>query len=145
MQESHGCVRVGATSGGNLNPGLMQDHNGDYNCAGAPVGGCSQTEIQGMINDGTCGTRGCTTLSWLYHANHQIVYKGSSGGSGLQQELQKAPSLGGSSTSQDVYIASRLYNSGDYSYQAGDNLSAPPDGTASYSSDIANRLIGYVF
>jgi len=74
-----------------------------------------------------------------------IVYKGSAGGSGLQQELQKAPSLGGSSTSQNVYIAARLYNSGDYSYNTGDNLSNPPDGTASYSSDIADRLIGYVF
>ena len=129
MQESHGCVRVGTTAVGNSNPGLMQDHNGSHNCVGVAAGKCSAAEISGMINDGTGGT----------------LSQGSNGGSGLEQELKKAPSLGGTSTSQDVYIAARLYNSGDSSYKKGGNLSSPPDGTASYSSDIANRLIGYVF
>lgn len=83
-----------------------------------------------MINDGTGGT--------LYKTD-------GTGGSGLEQELAKAPSLGGASLSQNVYIAARLYNSGDYSYSAGDDLSDPPDATPSYCEDIANRLIGYVF
>jgi hypothetical protein len=129
MQESHGCVRVGTTAGGNANPGIMQDHAGTHNCVGVAAGQCSADEINGMINDGTGGT----------------LAEGSAGGSGLEQELAKAPSLGGTSASQDVYIAARLYNSGDFSYSTGGDLSNPPDGTASYSSDIANRLIGYVF
>ena len=128
MQESHGCVRVGTTAGGNANPGLMQDHDGDYNCIGVAAGQCSATQISGMINDGTGGT----------------LYK-PTGGSGLQQELAKAPSLGGTSPSQNVYIAARLYNSGDFFYKTGDDLSNPPDATPEYCQDIANRMIGYVF
>ncbi|TVY19348.1 hypothetical protein LARI1_G003573 [Lachnellula arida] len=128
MQESHGCVRVGTTALGNANPGLMQDHDGDYNCVGVAAGACTATEISGMINDGTGGT----------------LYK-STGGNGLEQEIAKAATLGGASAAQDVYIAARLYNSGDSSYQAGDDLSNPPDATPAYCQDIANRLIGYVF
>jgi hypothetical protein len=130
MQESHGCVRVGATGTVVNNPGLMQDHNGIYNCIGAPAGQCSNDKIQGMINDGTGGT--------LYKTD-------GTGGRGLQQEIAAAPSFGGKSASQNVYIAARLYNSGDFSYQTGGDLSNPPDATPSYCQDIANRMIGYVF
>ncbi|KAF4635405.1 hypothetical protein G7Y89_g2693 [Cudoniella acicularis] len=129
MQESKGCVRVPSTSLGVSNPGLLQDHDGDNNCSGAPVGGCSTSTINGMIVDGVNGT----------------LQKGADGGNGLSQLITKAATLGGTSESQNVYIAARLYNSGDNSYKTGDDLSNPPDATASYCEDIANRMIGYVF
>jgi len=129
LQESHGCVRVAPTANGVNNPGIMQDHNGSHNCVGAAAGACSTDEINGMLADGVTGT----------------AYVGSAGGSGLQQTLAKAPSLGGSSPAQNSYIAARLYNSGDSSFQAGGDLSAGAGATPSYVSDVANRLTGYVW
>lgn len=126
LQESHGCVRVGQTTSPGAavpNPGIMQDHNGSHNCVGAAVGACSSAEITGMIADGVDGT---------------------SEGRGLKQEMAAAPALGGASTAQNVYIAARLYNSGDNSYTKGADLSAG-GATSSYPGDIANRMLGYVF
>jgi hypothetical protein len=99
----------------------MQDHNGPSNCADG--GACPPEKIRGQIHDGTAGT---------------------DSGRGLQQEMDAAKSFGGATTAQQTYIAARLYNSGDYSYQTGGDLSAG-GATSSYPSDIANRLLGAVF
>lgn len=126
MQESNGCVRVAGTySPGDkiYNPGLMQDHSGANTCndirkTPAVISNpCPANTITGMIKDGTEGT---------------------SGGDGLKQTLaQAAKTFKGS---QEYYVSSRLYNAG--SNPTGD-LGAP-GATRCYSSDIANRLMGWV-
>ncbi|KAM7183148.1 hypothetical protein V8F20_012728 [Naviculisporaceae sp. PSN 640] len=113
MQESNGCVRVHTTNNGHNNPGLMQDHNGQFSCYG--VNPCPESTIIGMIRSGTMGTPS---------------------GDGLQQILNKV----GSSGAQRVYRAARVYNSGSI-HSSGD-LSHPNGATGSYASDIANRLTG---
>ncbi|KAL7908477.1 hypothetical protein GGI35DRAFT_486544 [Trichoderma velutinum] len=120
MQESKGCVRVPTSQGFWANPGLMQDANGSHTCWISPNNGvnpCPNSEIVGMIQDGTTGT---------------------SSGSGLQQLLSSLSTSG----AQKVYQAARLYNSG--SIPSNGDLSGP-GATPSYSSDIANRLLGCVF
>lgn len=129
LQESHGCVRVGATSNGVTNPGIMQDHNGKYNCIGKAADQCTTADINGMLADGVTGT----------------AYVGADGGSGLQQTFANAASKGGKTDAQKYYIAARLYNSGDNSYSAGQDLAGAAGATGSYVGDIANRLTGYVF
>ena len=77
-------------------------------------------QIQQMIKDGTGGT-----LT----------------GPGLVQLLQQAGNMTeASNSSQNFYVAARLYNSGTIA-KSGDL----GQGTAThcYSSDIANRLIGW--
>ncbi|KAL6797192.1 hypothetical protein GGI42DRAFT_90348 [Trichoderma sp. SZMC 28013] len=120
MQESKGCVRVPTTQGFWANPGLMQDANGTHTCWLGPNNGinpCPQSQIVGMVQDGTTGT---------------------ASGSGLQQLLSSLRTTG----AQQVYQAARLYNSG--SIPSNGDLSGP-GATPSYSSDIANRLLGCVF
>lgn len=132
MQESHGCVRVGATAspGEKINnPGIMQSHNGGNNCVDAGSKPCSQEKIVGMIQDGTSGTKE---------------------GDGLKQGIDKAKKdLGSKSDSQSIFISARLYNSGLNSYKAGSDLAVDteeePGATPSYSSDIANRVLGVMF
>ncbi|KAG9228576.1 putative muramidase [Amylocarpus encephaloides] len=126
IQESHGCVRVqGTLSPGDAvkNPGIMQSHEGEFNCAEVGDSPCPAEKITGMIHDGTAGT---------------------AKGRGLQQEVEAAEEFGGVTLAQKVYIAMRLYNSGDFSYETGGDLSVG-GATSSYSSDIANRLTGVVF
>ncbi|UKZ48283.1 hypothetical protein TrVGV298_002506 [Trichoderma virens] len=120
MQESKGCVRVPTTQGFWANPGLMQDANGSHTCWISPGNGinpCPNSQIVGMIQDGTTGT---------------------SSGDGLKQLLGRLSTTG----AQQVYQAARLYNSG--SIPSNGDLSGP-GATPSYSSDIANRLLGCVF
>jgi hypothetical protein len=120
MQESKGCVRVPTTQGFWANPGLMQDANGTHTCWISQNNGinpCPSSQITGMIQDGTTGT---------------------SSGDGLKQLLGRLSTSG----AQQVYQAARLYNSG--SIPANGDLSGP-GATPSYSSDIANRLLGCVF
>lgn len=132
MQESHGCVRVGATAspGDKVNnPGIMQSHNGENHCVDVGSDPCSQEKIVGMIHDGTSGTKE---------------------GDGLKQGIDKAKKdLGSKSDSQSIFISARLYNSGINSYKTGSDLAVntkeEPAATPSYSSDIANRVIGVVF
>lgn len=128
MQESNGCVRVPTTDGGVRNPGLMQDHNGKGTCNTgnstnpAPVTPCPSDQILQMIKDGTEGT---------------IDYLGPDvGGPGLKQLLKDAAGTGGA----EYYRAARMYNSG--SIASNGNLG---DGIAThcYSSDVANRLLGW--
>ncbi|KAK3626769.1 hypothetical protein LTR56_019587 [Elasticomyces elasticus] len=132
MQESFGCVRVWGTVGAHLNPGLMQSHGGTGTCntavgyggklgeAGTASNPCSSDQITQMIKDGATGT---------------------ALGDGLTQLLQKA---GGNDDSK-YYKAARMYNSGAESIPSdGDLSSTALAATASYSSDIANRLRGVV-
>jgi hypothetical protein len=115
MQESKGCVRVWATTGSVRNPGLMQDHNGVHDCFNKNP--CPNSEIVGMIQEGTQGT---------------------SSGEGLQQILNRLSSSG----AQKIYQAARIYNSGSL---PGDGNLSGNGATNSYVSDIANRLTGCVF
>ncbi|TQW01143.1 muramidase [Cordyceps javanica] len=123
MQESNGCVRAPTTHNGVRNPGLMQSHDGDGDCAAAEP--CPAAEIALMIADGTLGTRS---------------------GDGLKQVLAKArnatAAAEAAATARPFYVAARLYNSGQADY---DNLGDPKGATACYVSDIANRLTGWVF
>lgn len=119
LQESGGCVRAPTTVGSVRNPGLMQTYNGQGTCndAGNVQYPCPSSEISQMINDGTTGT--------------------GSGSTSLQSALQRASGDGASK----YYRAARIYNSG--SIDASGSLQAG-GATLCYSSDIANRLSGWV-
>ena len=129
QQESGGgCVRAWSTSYSVVNPGLMQSHEGSHSCntdqatdgvvvkKGVSQTPCPASEITGMITDGVSGT---------------------SSGPGLQQLLK---SVGGNDA-QAYYKVARMYNSG--SIPADGNLSGA-GATASYASDVANKLLGIV-
>ncbi|KAL9107108.1 MAG: hypothetical protein Q9227_007974 [Pyrenula ochraceoflavens] len=121
MQESKGCVRVPTTNGGVRNPGLMQDHDGTHSCndAGNVQNPCPAAEINGMIQDGVGGT---------------------DAGDGLAATINQAEGSG-KSGAQGFYTAARIYNSG--SVDPSGDLGAG-GATHCYSSDIANRLTGWV-
>ncbi|KAJ6786127.1 hypothetical protein PWT90_02483 [Aphanocladium album] len=118
MQESGGCVRVQTTNYGVRNPGMMQDHDGEATCNdnGWVQNPCPSDTIYKMISEGTAGT---------------------AKGEGLAQTLNRQ----GRGDVSAFYRAARLYNSGSISRTG--NLQ---DGIAThcYSSDIANRLTGWV-
>lgn len=118
LQESKGCVRVWTTNGGVSNPGLMQSHDGTGTCnSGTSVQDpCPQSEITQMITDGAMGT---------------------SSGDGLKQCLATAATTDVS----QYYKAARIYNSGSI---AASGLLEAGVATHCYSSDIANRLTGWV-
>jgi LysM repeat protein len=122
MQESNGCVRVHTTNNGVVNPGLMQSHNGKGSCntgISSPENvqnPCPESEIEQMIRDGTMGTTDGDGLLQLIEAN------------------------GGTGDATAYYKAARCYNSG--SIASGGNLGAGI-ATHCYSSDIANRLLGW--
>ncbi|MCJ1376252.1 hypothetical protein MMC20_007494 [Loxospora ochrophaea] len=142
IQESGGCVRVPTTNYGVRNPGLMQgaflnyfsspsrpypsntppplpvDHDGDGTCndSGTVQNPCPAATITEMISEGSAGT---------------------TSGDGLAQCINE-------SAASDVsafYKAARIYNSGsiDPSGDLGKGIA-----THCYSSDIANRLTGWV-
>ncbi|CRG91587.1 hypothetical protein PISL3812_08637 [Talaromyces islandicus] len=122
MQESKGCVRAITSNYGVSNPGLMQDHDGASTCnpgsegSAQAVSPCPAEQISGMISDGTAGTEA---------------------GAGLAGCLNTATGQG----AQAFYQAARIYNSG--SIDASGALEAGI-ATHCYSSDIANRLTGWV-
>ncbi|TVY33480.1 hypothetical protein LSUB1_G009005, partial [Lachnellula subtilissima] len=122
MQESKGCVRVPTTQSpldNIMNPGLLQSHNGANSCFG--VSPCPAEKISGMVSDGVAGT---------------------GGGDGLQQTLAQATgSAVGARDAQAVYIAARIYNTAGFT--KGQDLGG--GSTASYASDVANRLLGLCF
>ncbi|KAJ4290339.1 hypothetical protein N0V90_010555 [Kalmusia sp. IMI 367209] len=123
MQESNGCVRIPTSyspTEGTRNPGLFQDANGDHTCNDEDKGvglstPCPDAQIKGMINDGVTGT---------------------ASGGGLQQTVEEA----GVGDDSRYYKGARIYNSGmiDDSGNLGKGRA-----THCYSSDIANRLIGW--
>ena len=120
LQESGGCVRVPTSNFGVRNPGLMQDHNGDATCnsdrSGVVQNPCPQDVITRMVREGTAGTND---------------------GDGLAQCINE--SRKGDVTA--YYIAARLYNSGSVD---GSGDLCKGIATHCYSSDIANRLTGWV-
>ena len=120
LQESGGCVRVPTSNFGVRNPGLMQDHNGDATCnsdiTGVVQNPCPQDVISGMVREGTAGT---------------------DDGDGLAQCINES----GKGDVSAFYIAARLYNSGSVD-DSGDLCKGIA--THCYSSDIANRLTGWV-
>ncbi|RAO67263.1 uncharacterized protein BHQ10_003275 [Talaromyces amestolkiae] len=118
MQESTGCVRAPSSIGSVTNPGLMQDHDGASTCNdGSTVQSpCPESEIEGMISEGTAGTET---------------------GDGLANCLNEANATG----AEAFYRAARIYNSG--SVDASGDLGVGV-GTPCYASDIANRLTGWV-
>lgn len=120
LQESGGCVRVPTSNFGVRNPGLMQDHNGDATCNSdithVVQNPCPQDVITRMIREGTAGTND---------------------GDGLAQCINESDK--GDVTA--FYIAARLYNSGSVD-SSGDLCKGIA--THCYSSDIANRLTGWV-
>jgi hypothetical protein len=119
MQESGGCVRAPTTNYGVRNPGLMQSHNGAGTCNdnGYVQNPCPTSTVRQMIYDGSGGTND---------------------GDGLAQCINES----GWGTDADFYRAARIYNSGAIasSGQLQDGIA-----THCYSSDIANRLTGWVW
>ena len=101
-------------------PGLMQDHNGDATCnsdiTGVVQNPCPQDVITRMVREGSAGTND---------------------GDGLAQCINES----GKDDATAFYIAARLYNSGSVD-GSGDLCSGIA--THCYSSDIANRLTGWV-
>ena len=128
MQESHGCLKIWSTaSADNIgNPGIMQDHEGTGSCNTniAPNGiadatkiktPCPKSEIQQMVTDGTMGTPK---------------------GDGIKQTYASVTGA----DAQKYYAAARKYNSGSVDAS---NLDNGFSSTASYASDVANRLAGW--
>ena len=118
LQESGGCVRAPTTGTVVHNPGLMQDHNGANSCnsGGQVQNPCPQSVITGMVSDGTAGT---------------------ASGDGLAQCINES----GDSDVTAFYNAARRYNSGSVD-SSGDLCKGVA--THCYSSDIANRLTGWI-
>lgn len=118
MQESGGCVRAPTTNYGVRNPGLMQDHDGAATCndSGDVQNPCPTDTITQMIRDGSAGT---------------------ASGDGLAQCINES----GASDVSAFYKAARIYNAGSL---ASDGDLGAPGATRCYSSDIANRLTGWV-
>lgn len=125
MQESNACVRVATTAVSNANPGLMQSYEGKASCDmnGVPISPCPQSIIHQMIVDGTAAQVDGPTLI---------------------NALNKAQQMDNCETAQAFYRAARLYNSGMNSLQSSPDLGGKTSGTPCYSSDIANRLVGWV-
>ncbi|KAF2859697.1 hypothetical protein K470DRAFT_218798 [Piedraia hortae CBS 480.64] len=121
LQESGGCVRVPTTSYSVSNPGLMQSHEGSHSCnSGAQVTTpCPLDRLQGMITDGVQGTASSSVYS-----------------------LQGGIAQAGSTDVSRFYKAARIYNSGSIP-AGGDLTSTAGAATNCYSSDIANRLVGW--
>jgi hypothetical protein len=114
-----GCVRAPTTNYGVRNPGLMQSHDGTGTCNdnGRVQNPCPANTIVQMVRDGVAGT---------------------AAGDGLVQTLKQAPGSGAAK----YYGAARIYNSGSIapSGDLGQGIA-----TKCYSSDIANRLLGWVY
>jgi hypothetical protein len=125
MQETKGCVRASTTISPNgevRNPGIMQDHDGSHSCnsdnkVSTP---CPDDQILGMITDGVAGT-----------AN----------GLGLAGAIKSA-AFTGVEFAEAYYRAARLYNSGVI--DTSQDLNQGGGATHCYSSDVANRLVGWV-
>ena len=120
IQESNGRVRVPTTNNGVPNPGLMQSYGAltHGSCANVLPGHCTGEMITQMIRDGVASN---------------------AAGMGLVDLIAR-------SGAQDVskyYKATRYYNSGVNSMPPNGDLTGASGSTASYSSDIANRLVGW--
>ncbi|VUC21222.1 unnamed protein product [Clonostachys rosea] len=123
FQESTGCVRVKTSYSSNeniRNPGLLQCDDGEHTCNDEKKGisqlvPCPDAQIKGMITDGV----GLTT------------------GWGLKQVVKQS----GASDVSKYYKGALLYNSG---VMPEDGNLGKGRSNACYSSDIANRVMGWV-
>jgi hypothetical protein len=113
LQESTGNVRVGCTNNGVRNCGIMQSYNGTSYDPNN-----MQSSITKMVQDGVQGTQ----------------Y-----GPGLVQYMNDASGANVGSKGQ-LWSALRAYNSGRIDFT---QLSASTGATASYVSDVLNRLQGW--
>lgn len=84
VQESGGNVRVGTTSNGVRNPGIMQSHNGVSFNPADPAGSILQ-----MVRDGTTGTKDGAGLKQLYakYGNYYSTFRGYNSGSVDERDL----------------------------------------------------------
>ena len=128
MQESKGCVRVQTTFGRNSNPGLMQSHAGLNSCVG--IDPCPANTINGMIQDGIAGTAAGDGLAAIMN---QLQAGDATNQRSFGNEM---------SETQLYYRAARMYNSGSIDPSGDLGLGVA---THFYTSDIANRLTGWVF
>jgi glucan 1,3-beta-glucosidase len=110
LPQSTGNVNVPCTNNGVENCGLMQSYNGIAFNPNSP-----QESIIEMIIDGTQGTAYGPGLVQWFNDEDYVGYQ----------------------TSGNPYAVSRGYNSGSIDSS---NLSDPLGATASYVSDIANRV-----
>jgi len=115
IQESGGWVNVQCTAG--YNCGLMQANHGSvsYNPSN------SQASINQMVTDGVEGTT--QGPGYVQYLNGGSAYTYTHCASG------------------NPYAAARAYNTGSCS--KGGNMNCAQWGTASYTTDVANRLIGW--
>ncbi|KAF7142172.1 hypothetical protein CNMCM5793_008680 [Aspergillus hiratsukae] len=113
MQESSGNVYVGCTNNNVQNCGLMQAYTGSVSFDPSNP----QGSITQMIIDGTQGTAlGGGLVQWYNYDNV------------------------GADTGGNPYNVLRGYNSGSINFN---DLDDPQGATASYVSDVANRLQGW--
>jgi hypothetical protein len=140
LQESGGCVRVPTTNWGVRNPGLMQDHDGAATCnSDVAQSPCPQETITQMIQEGSKqDLSGFLSKSYRTSpANARLLAAGTSSGDGLANCLNEATGT----AAQAYYQAARIYNSGSI---AASGLLQDGIATHCYSSDIANRLTGWL-
>ncbi|KAK3942089.1 hypothetical protein QBC46DRAFT_457884 [Diplogelasinospora grovesii] len=141
MQESNGCVRVPGTPSGEagvFNPGLMQSFKGTGTCNvnnTQQINPCPPDQITQMIVDGTQGVN-------TPDASGKDALQG-----GLVQQINAQTTA--DANGQIYYKAARAYNSGAISADgvletAGQCGPPRTFGVPCYSSDIANRMMGWV-
>lgn len=129
MQESVGCVRVWGTKAPSVavirNPGLLQSHDGSHSCN-------TDQATDGVVVEQGSSQTPCPASEITGMINDGVM--GTASGPGLSQLLK-------GNDAQSYYRAARMYNSG--SIPADGNLSGA-GATASYASDVANKLLGIV-
>lgn len=119
MQESQASVRPHSGDQGNSRGPFQVQIPGAVTCLGTPIGGCTTDQIYAMASLGICGQWSCAAP---YQRPGIITY------------WQQYPT--------EIGWISRGYNSGSVYDQ--NDLTAVAFGTNSYSSDIANRMMGRV-
>lgn len=157
MQESAGCVRVPTTSSweGISNPGLLQSFKGTASCNsnGQILTPCPARTITQMLAEGIRGNQGVGILPALQQAAKMLgtTFASPSGSTKSRRDgpyavgdAIMASGLPGRRIDSALvyYVATRIYNSG--SLPADGDLSAETSSTRCYTSDIVNRLMGWV-
>lgn len=119
MQESQASVRPHSGDQGNSRGTFQVQIPGSVTCLGIPVGGCTTDQIYAMVSLGVCGQLTCSP-----------PYQRP----GIASYWAQNPN--------QIGFITRGYNSG--SVYDWNDLTVVAFGTNSYSSDIANRMMGRV-
>ena len=98
-------------------------------------------KIRLMVADGTEGTNDGDGLAQVIHSFFDDLVKLALGFANLSKVINQASARFGVTGSRAFYIAARLYNSGSVDPS---NILERGIATHCYSSDIANRLTGWV-